>query len=101
MVEQLREAIRKSGESLNHLGERSGVARSTLSRFMRGKQDLGLYAAEKICTALGLRLAGGEGTSETPAGSVAGRSAGGPAIDPSGQKKPATGQPRGKGGKKK
>jgi transcriptional regulator with XRE-family HTH domain len=56
LVEQLREAIRKSGESLNQLGERSGLDSARLSRFMRGERDLTLSAAEKLCQALGLEL---------------------------------------------
>src|SRR5258708_1200170 len=56
LVERLREAIRDSGESLNHLGERAGVGRDRLSRFLRGERGLTLDAAEKLCRALGLRL---------------------------------------------
>jgi transcriptional regulator with XRE-family HTH domain len=67
LVEQLRQAIRNSGESLNHLGQRSGVSRDRLSRFLRGERDLTLTAAEKLCFALGLRLAGGDGGSIEPA----------------------------------
>src|SRR5262249_17453950 len=63
LVEQLRAAIRNSGESLNQLGQRAGIGRDRLSRFMRGERDLTLEAAEKIATALGLHLAGGEGAS--------------------------------------
>lgn len=58
VVEQLREAIRQSGESLNHLGKRSGVDSARLSRFMRGQRGLTLTAAEKLCDALGLLLIG-------------------------------------------
>src|SRR5690242_3890118 len=66
LVEQLREAIRESGESLNQLGERSGLDSARLSRFMRGERDLTLTAAEKLCDALGLHLAG-SGRASTPA----------------------------------
>jgi len=59
LVEQLRNAIRASGESLNQLGERCGVGRDRLSRFLRGQRDLTLEAAEKIAEALGLQLTGG------------------------------------------
>jgi transcriptional regulator with XRE-family HTH domain len=69
LVEQLREAIRASGESLNHLGKRTGVGPDRLSRFLRGERDLTLTAAEKLCFALGLRLADGDGGSvEMPRG---------------------------------
>jgi transcriptional regulator with XRE-family HTH domain len=60
LVEQLRQAIRSSGESLNQLGERSGLDSARLSRFMRGERDLTLSAAEKLCDVLGLHLAGGK-----------------------------------------
>ena len=66
LVEQLRAAIRRSGESLNQLGQRAGIGRDRLSRFMRGERDLTLEAAEKIANALGLYLAGGEGASADP-----------------------------------
>ncbi len=56
MTEQLRIAIRDSGLSLNQLGIQSGVSAGQLSRFMRGERVLTLPAAEKIVTALGLRL---------------------------------------------
>ena len=64
VTEQLKEAIRNSGESLNQLGERTGVDSAQLSRFMRGVRDLTLSTADKLCRALGLRLAGGDGGSE-------------------------------------
>jgi transcriptional regulator with XRE-family HTH domain len=58
VVEQLKEAIRESGLSLNQLSHTSGVSNPQLSRFMQGKRSLTLPAVEKICTALGLRLVG-------------------------------------------
>jgi transcriptional regulator with XRE-family HTH domain len=57
LVEQLREAIRDSGQSLNQLGKAAGVGPNQLSRFMRGERTLTLPVAEKICAALGLGLA--------------------------------------------
>lgn len=57
MVGILKEAIRGSGQSLNKLAKESGVGSDRLSRFMRGERDLTLTAAEKVCVALGLRLA--------------------------------------------
>jgi transcriptional regulator with XRE-family HTH domain len=57
MVEQLREAIRASGRSLNQLGKETGVGADRLSRFVRGQRDLVLSAAERVCRALGLGLA--------------------------------------------
>jgi transcriptional regulator with XRE-family HTH domain len=58
LVEQLREAIRRSGQSLNQLSAACGVGRDRLSRFMRGERDITLGAAEKICLALHLKLTG-------------------------------------------
>jgi transcriptional regulator with XRE-family HTH domain len=57
VVDQLKEAIRRSGMSLNELGRLCGVGSDRLSRFMTGKRDLTLSAVERICEALGLRLA--------------------------------------------
>jgi transcriptional regulator with XRE-family HTH domain len=57
VVEQLREAIRQSGRSLNQLSQLSGIDSGRLSRFMRGERDITISAVEKICRALGLHLA--------------------------------------------
>jgi transcriptional regulator with XRE-family HTH domain len=56
LKEQLREAIRQSGQSLNRLSGVCGIGRDRLSRFVRGERGIGLDAAEKLCAALGLRL---------------------------------------------
>jgi transcriptional regulator with XRE-family HTH domain len=63
LVEQLQEAIRGSGQALNQISKQCGVDRSTLSRFMRNKHDLGLSLAAKVAAVLGLRLVGGDGAS--------------------------------------
>src|SRR5262245_51144391 len=57
LVEQLREAIRQSGQSLNQIARASGVGSDRLSRFMTGKRDLTLEAAEKLCRVLRIGLA--------------------------------------------
>jgi transcriptional regulator with XRE-family HTH domain len=57
LTEQLKEAIRQSGKSLNQIGKEAGVGSNQLSRFMRGIRGLTLNAADKICDALGLELA--------------------------------------------
>jgi transcriptional regulator with XRE-family HTH domain len=57
LVEQLREAIRDSGKTLYQLSKDAGVGKDQLSRFMRGERTLTLPVAEKVCRALGLRLA--------------------------------------------
>jgi transcriptional regulator with XRE-family HTH domain len=56
LVEQLRDAIRRSGHSLNQLSQQCGVGRDRLSRFMRGERDLTLEAAEKVCRVLHFEL---------------------------------------------
>jgi transcriptional regulator with XRE-family HTH domain len=65
VTDQLKEAIRRSGESLNHLGRRAGVDDGSLSRFIRGERDLTLATADRLCKALGLKLVAGEGASGT------------------------------------
>jgi transcriptional regulator with XRE-family HTH domain len=65
VVEQLREAIRKDGRSLNQIGKLSGVDAARLSRFLRGKRDLTFEAVEKVCRLLGLVLTP-YGPGETP-----------------------------------
>jgi transcriptional regulator with XRE-family HTH domain len=58
LTDQIREAIRASGQSLNELSRLSGVHNAQLSRFMRGERGLSLAAADKVCGALGLTLVG-------------------------------------------
>lgn len=86
VVEQLREAIRCSGESLNQLGARSGLDSARLSRFMRGTRDLTLTAAAKLCDALGLQLVGGK----APGVAQDERSGGRPAREPGEMRKRST-----------
>jgi transcriptional regulator with XRE-family HTH domain len=56
LVEQLKQAIQESGESLTQLGLRSGVSPSMLSRFTRGRRDFTLAVAARVARALGLEL---------------------------------------------
>jgi hypothetical protein len=73
VVEDLREAIRRSGQSLNQISKLSGIDSGRLSRFMRGQRDLTFTAAGRVCDALCLRLAPEEGGESQPApGEVAG-----------------------------
>jgi plasmid maintenance system antidote protein VapI len=58
VADQLRQAIRECGISLNRLAEATGVHKSQLSRFLRGEQGLTLKAAAKVCAYLGLYLTG-------------------------------------------
>jgi transcriptional regulator with XRE-family HTH domain len=61
---QLREALGKTGLSLNEIGRRSGVSQPVLSRFMRGERTLTLPVASKLCQMLGLRLCEDEGAGQ-------------------------------------
>ena len=56
MIDLLRRAIQKSGQSLNQLSKACGVDRSRLSRFLRGERDLTLTAAGRVCETLGITL---------------------------------------------
>ena len=56
MADQLRQAIRDSGQSLGKLGVTTGVDKGGISRFLRGERDLTAAAFEKLCLAMGLRL---------------------------------------------
>ena len=67
VTDQLRQAIRQSGQSLNQLSKLSAVGNDRLSRFMRGERDLTLTAAGRVCEALGLHLAGPGLQDEPPA----------------------------------
>jgi transcriptional regulator with XRE-family HTH domain len=57
VVQQLKDAIRDSGKTLTELAGLSGVDSSRLSRFLRDERDLTGAAIDRICAALGLRLA--------------------------------------------
>lgn len=57
VTDQLREAIRASGQSLNRICIEAGLNSSQLSRFMTGKRGLTTEAVDKLCHVLGLRLA--------------------------------------------
>jgi transcriptional regulator with XRE-family HTH domain len=56
VVEQLREAIRNSGQSLNQLGKAAGLDSARLSRFMTGKRGLSTDVLDRIFRTLRLRL---------------------------------------------
>jgi hypothetical protein len=56
--EQLKEAIRQSGQSLYLLAQATGIDTGRLSRFLRGERGLSFEALEKIWTVLDLRIAG-------------------------------------------
>jgi len=56
VVEQLRDAIRESGQTLTQLAKLAGLDSGRLSRFMRGERDLTFGGASKLCSALRLVL---------------------------------------------
>jgi transcriptional regulator with XRE-family HTH domain len=68
MTNTIKTAIEDSGLSLNALARETGVQVSSLSRFMRGEQDLVFGAVERLAGVLGLRL-----IHETPAGKSTGK----------------------------
>lgn len=55
IAEQLRKAIRASGQSANAIAKATGVPQTTLSRFLRG-EDMSMSRGAKIAAYLGLRL---------------------------------------------
>jgi transcriptional regulator with XRE-family HTH domain len=67
IVNELQQAIKESGLSLNQLGKQAGVSQAQLSRFVRGERTLTLPAAAKLCVFFGLRLAK-TGTSDAETG---------------------------------
>jgi transcriptional regulator with XRE-family HTH domain len=60
LTDQLRDAIRQDGRSLNELGRLCGVDAARLSRFVRGERGLSLDAVDKIAAELRLRLVKGQ-----------------------------------------
>jgi hypothetical protein len=58
VADQLRRAITGCGKSLNQLARETGVHAAQLSRFLRQERTLQLTAAAKLCSHLGLYLAG-------------------------------------------
>lgn len=55
MAEQLRQAMRDSGQSANQIAQATGINQTLVSRFLRGK-DMGIERASKIAAYLGLTL---------------------------------------------
>ena len=54
--EQLKDAIRRSGESLYAIGKATGVDNGRLYRFMCGQRGLTLETVDRLCSYLGLVL---------------------------------------------
>ena len=59
MVEQLRQAMADSGETLYAIAKGSGVDYSALLRFRAGERGLTLDTAAKVAEYLGLKLTKG------------------------------------------
>ena len=56
IVDQLREAIRKSGLTHYAIGKRAGINPNMLDRFVSGERDLRFATVAKIATVLALEL---------------------------------------------
>jgi len=56
LVEQLRELVRNSGQTLTELAGLTGVDPARLSRFLHGKRGLSQEALDRIVRALHIRL---------------------------------------------
>ena len=54
--EQLRQAIRRRGESLLHIAGQTGVDDGSLSRFMRAQRGLTTKSVDRLCKYLSLEL---------------------------------------------
>ena len=57
LVEELRQAIRNSGETEYRVAKESCLAQPVLNRFLRGERGVSLETAAKVCQYLGLHLA--------------------------------------------
>jgi plasmid maintenance system antidote protein VapI len=56
MAEQLRRAIRESGQPITAVARGSGIPQPVLHRFVKGERDLTLRTAEKLLVYFGLEL---------------------------------------------
>jgi transcriptional regulator with XRE-family HTH domain len=54
--EQLRKAIRDSGESAQSIKEKTGVSQPTISRFLNGQSRITIDKADALAAYLGLEL---------------------------------------------
>ena len=55
-TEQLRRAIRDCGETRYALAQRTGIAQSTMSRFVTGNRGLSMEAIDRLFDALDLEI---------------------------------------------
>lgn len=56
IVEQLRHAIRDSGQTEYAIAKGSGVSQSVVNRFVNGERSISLETAAKLCEYLDLDL---------------------------------------------
>lgn len=56
IIDELRRAIRDSGESEYAIGRATGVSQSILSRFVNGERGISLETAAKLASYLELEL---------------------------------------------
>jgi transcriptional regulator with XRE-family HTH domain len=66
LVEQLRELVRSSGQTLIKLADLTGVDPSRLSRFLNARRGLSQEALDRIVRALNIRLVRGDAPPATP-----------------------------------
>lgn len=57
LVDQLRRAMRDSGETAYAIAKGSGVSQSVVNRFVSGERGISLETAAKLCEYLKLELA--------------------------------------------
>jgi transcriptional regulator with XRE-family HTH domain len=56
LMEQLRRAIARSGESQYAIAKATGISQPMLNRFVNGERSISLETAAKLCTYLKLEL---------------------------------------------
>ena len=56
LLDQLRQAIRKSGKTASWITKDAEVDEGNLSRFLSGQAGVSVETAEKICKSIGLKL---------------------------------------------
>ncbi len=57
IVEQLQQAIKRSGETQYAIAQATGISQSVLNRFINGERGISLETAAKLCQYLDLDLA--------------------------------------------
>jgi len=57
IVEQLQQAIKRSGETQYAIAQATGISQSVLNRFINGERGISLDTAAKLCQYLDLDLA--------------------------------------------